>query len=177
MSKNLVWYVAYGSNILCERFLVYIIGGSFRGGKEYNGCTDKTLPIKDKPFTLPHERYYGNSSSTWGGKGVAFIDPDKKGTTSGRAYLVTTAQFKEIQQQEGDSPNWYGRIVEMGCDENKIPYQTFTSKNRRSENVPSDEYLAVIEEGMRELADAHQNYQEGFPNRPLKKKPIFPTGT
>ena len=162
MNENLVWYVAYGSNILRERFLVYINGGSFRGsGKSYTGCTCKTPPIKDKPFTVPYELYFGNSSRSWGGKGVAFIDPNKESVTRGRAYLITLAQFEEIQKQEGSSPNWYGRTVQMGCDENKIPYRTFTSKIRHPDNAPSDEYLAVIEEGLQELAVVHPNYREG----------------
>ena len=172
MSQDLVWYVAYGSNILYERFLVYINGGSFRGGRLYNGCTDKTPPKKDKPFTLPYERYFGNNSPTWSGKGVAFIDPNKKGTTPGRAYLITTAQFKEIQKQEGNSASWYGRIVEICCDEDGIPYQTFTSENRRDENKPSDDYLTVIGEGLKELeVKAKQLSAQSAKEAPLMNKP------
>ena len=39
-----VIYAAYGSNLLKERFLVYIKGGEFEG-KNYKGCKDKTDPV------------------------------------------------------------------------------------------------------------------------------------
>ncbi len=148
MSKNLVWYVAYVSNILYERFMVYINGGKFRNFcKTYCGCTDKTPPIKNKPFTLPYELYFGNQSTTWCGRGVAFIDPCRESSTPGRAYLITIEQFKDIQRQEGTSSKWYGRIVSMGCDECGIPYQTFTSQERHDFNPPSDCYLESIRLG------------------------------
>jgi len=154
MKNKLVWYVAYGSNILRERFMVYINGGCFREYcKSYPGCSDKTPPIKDKPYTLPYERYYGRKSSNWNNEGVAFIDINKLGNTCGRAYLITIEQFNCIQEQEGNNDNWYGCIVEMGCDENDIPYKTFTSRNRHPDNAPSNEYLAIIKEGMKELED------------------------
>jgi hypothetical protein len=38
-----VIYAAYGSNLLKERFLVYIKGGTFMG-IHYEGCRDKTEP-------------------------------------------------------------------------------------------------------------------------------------
>ncbi len=38
-----VIYAAYGSNLLKERFLAYIKGGTFMG-IHYEGCRDKTEP-------------------------------------------------------------------------------------------------------------------------------------
>jgi hypothetical protein len=155
-----VWYVAYGSNLLLERFMCYIRGGRFREySKEYKGCTNRTPPECNKQYMLPYELYYGNKSSTWCGRGVAFIDADKKGECSGRAYLITDEQFYEIQKQEGSSANWYGRIVELGKDENDIPYRTFTSKIRNEDNEPSIEYKQIIEEGLEETRG--QNNADG----------------
>jgi hypothetical protein len=150
--KNKIWYVAYGSNILKERFMAYINGGKFRDiEKIYIGCTDKTPPQADKAFTLPYKLYFGGESKTWNDKGVAFIDENTKGETKGRAYLITEEQFNEVQKQEGISENWYGHTIEMGKDENGIPYKTFTSKIRHSDNAPDEKYLEVINEGLLEI--------------------------
>ena len=151
MTKQYVWYIAYGSNLLMERFLCYIKGGSFRGNsKIYEGCTDTSLPLKDKPFLVPYELYFGNESGSWDGSGVAFIDTDKPGIALGRAYLITYEQFLEIQHQEGTSPRWYGRIVELASSVGDIPHMTFTSEHRRPDNMPNNNYLDILLEGLRE---------------------------
>jgi len=149
--EDKVWYVAYGSNMLRERFMVYINGGRFCDIKKtYSGCTDKTPPTADEPLTIPFELYFGNESKTWGG-GVAFIDKDKSGQTKGRAYLITTGQFDEIQAQEGNGPNWYNCVIELKKDRNGIPYKLFTNENRRPENSPSKEYRAIYDKGLKEV--------------------------
>ena len=149
MKKQYVWYVAYGSNLLMERFLCYIKGGSFRGNdKIYRGCADTSPPLKDKPFLIPYELYFGNESGSWDGGGVAFIDADKPGIALGRAYLITYEQFLDIQRQEGVSDEWYGRIVEIAAGVGDIPHKTFTSLHRRLDNMPNNKYLDVLLEGL-----------------------------
>ena len=44
-NQDLVWYVAYGSNMLYERFMCYINGGQFRdNGRDHEICLDTTPP-------------------------------------------------------------------------------------------------------------------------------------
>ena len=149
MKNQYVWYVTYGSSMRKEQLLAYINGGLFRAnGKTYRGCTDKSPPLRDKPFLLPFDLYFGNESKSWNGSGVAFIDADTPGVTLGRAYLITEEQFFEIQKQAGASDKWYGKVVELSFGVNDIPYKTFTSKIRRPENKPSKNYLNTFFEGL-----------------------------
>jgi len=143
-----VWYVAYGSNLCKKRFMVYIDGGSCpENGKEYEGCANKTPPLDDKPVLIPHELYFGGSSTSWEKKGTAFIDANKFGITLSRAYLITEEQFLDIQKQEGSS---YKHIVELKNGDGEIPYKTFTSETRQPENEPSTGYKSVIIKGLSE---------------------------
>jgi hypothetical protein len=152
MNKNYVWYVAFGTNMLKERFMVYIKGGKFRGkgkgkdNKNYRGCRDTTPPLAEKPFIIPRELYFGKESSLWDNSGVAFLDADKPGITLGRAYLITEEQFTDIQTQEG--PKWYERIIKFENDVNGIPHKTFTSTNRFKANDCKDNYIDVMFEGL-----------------------------
>jgi len=150
MDKKYVWYVTYGSNILKERFMKYIEGGFYEAnGKTYKGCTDKSPPIKDKPYLIPYELYFGNKSKTWNGGGVAFINEDKRGVTLGRAYLITEDQFLEIQEQEGSSDKWYGHTVALHRDFGDFIHVTFTqTQEHREENPPNNNYLKIIYEGL-----------------------------
>jgi len=149
MSK--VWYACYGSNILYERFMHYIEGGTCRfNGKAHDGCTDKTPPSESRPIVIPYEMYFGNRRSSWGKYGTAFIDLTRPAVTVGRAYLITEEQYKEVWTQEGSGDSWYGKEVELGSY-NGYPIRTFTNAERRPENEPSPDYLKVISEGMKEL--------------------------
>lgn len=146
-----VWYASYGSNILFERLAHYIIGGTCRfNGKTYDGCADRTLPTEDKPIVIPYEMYFGNESKSWGGHGVAFLDMDKASAIIGRAYLITEEQFKEIWEQEGNGPDWYCTVVNLG-EYGDYPIRTFTNASRRMENAPSRVYLETIAAGIKEL--------------------------
>jgi len=149
-----VWYACYGSNILYERFMKYIAGGTCRfNGKHCDGCTDRTPPSASLPVIIPYEMYFGNKSGSWNEYGAAFLDLNKPAVTVGRAYLITEEQFREVWSQEGSGPKWYSDIVELGfyCG---YPVRTFTNANRRQENAPSQIYLDVIQEGMKVLLGA-----------------------
>ena len=151
---NKVWYACYGSNISFDRFRYYITGGTYPlTGKEYTGCRDKTLPTESVPILIPFEMYFGNQSRSWGGNGVAFLDTSKPSVVVGRAYLITDEQFEEVHGQEGNSLNWYDKIVELGIYRGE-PIKTFTNSSRRRENAPSPKYLQVIAQGMLELIGA-----------------------
>lgn len=149
ISSRYVWYVAYGSNLLRERFLCYIKGGWFRDVKSYQGCKDKSVPLYSMPFQVPYEMYYGNQSKTWQGGGVCFLDAAKPGHSIGRAYLVTREQFADIHMQEGKSDQWYDQILDLGLLHG-VPALTFTNHTRRPEISPSYLYLKVVKEGMKE---------------------------
>lgn len=149
-ANRYVWYVAYGSNLLRERFLCYIRGGWFREIRSYDGCRDQNLPIIDLPCQLPYVMYFGNQSATWQGGGVAFLDASQKGKSQGRAYLITRDQFNDIHRQEGRSADWYDRRLDLG-HLSGIPVATFTNHGRRPEHEPGQQYLAVVREGIAEL--------------------------
>lgn len=145
--EKLVWYVAYGSNMLFERFRYYVQGGHCPlNGKDYDGCADKRLPTRSIRTEIPYELYFGNKSSTWKGYGVAFIDTEKPGNTPARAYLVTEKQLDDIRRQEGSSPCWYGNRFRLQ-DIDGIPAYTLTAKGRNTENAPSEEYMEIIRQG------------------------------
>jgi len=150
---NLIWYACYGSNILSERFHLYIQGGHYEvNGRDYPGCTDKTLPRSDKPILIPYELYYGQHSGSWVYQdrkcGVAFLDKTRPAITVGRAYLITEEQFEEVRRQEG--AGWYDERIFLCVDDGYEIY-TFTHSSRYNDNTPSPDYLTVIRQGMREM--------------------------
>lgn len=173
MNKNeLVWYACYGSNLLRDRFYCYIKGGTFKGNtKDYLGCTNKSLPLKEKSIYIPHDLYFAKQSKSWNNGGVAFIRTNKNENvkTLGRIYLITKEQFSEIIRQETNykkdftidfelaeskghleilDKSWYGNIIFLG-DESKCPIFTFTNIINLDEfSRPSVEYLKVIMKGI-----------------------------
>jgi hypothetical protein len=149
MDKKYVWYACYGSNLLKERFMSYIKGGvSKLNGKSYQGCTDKSEPIDDKPINIPYELYFGNTSSAWENGGVAFLKPEEneEANTLGRMYLITDEQFLEVQKQEG---SWYQKSINLGSY-NGAEIKTFTHSAEYPRNAPGKKYLTVIENGLNE---------------------------
>ena len=150
MEKKYVWYVVYGSNMQKERFMKYIEGGFYEvNGKTYKGCADKSPPLKDKPYLIPYELYFGNKSKTWGGGGVAFIDGSKAGVTLGCAYLITEDQFIEIREQEGSSDKWYGHTVTLAHSYGDFIYVTITqTQENREDNPANDNYLKIMHKGL-----------------------------
>lgn len=96
-----LWYASYGSNLARDRFETYLSGGRPQGAERtYVGARDSTPPQGDRPFTMPGALFFGWSSPTWDGGGVAFYDPSGKGTVLARAYLLTESQFADVAAQE-----------------------------------------------------------------------------
>lgn len=158
-SSDSVWYAGYGSNLSPERFRFYIQGGVCpENGKKYDGCEDKTLWSESHSETLPGTLYFGNYSPTWGG-GVAFLKP-YTGKTYFRVYRITCGQLMGIREQEGDSKNWYGRIVFLGFDKDGIPMFTLTSAVLNKPELPTDAYLGLL---VRTLAE------EGWSEREIAR--------
>ena len=150
MNKKYVWYACYGSNILRERFMLYIQGGFCKfNNRDYIPCNDTSAPLEDKPISIPHKLHFGNRSGSWEGGGVAFLEPERKynTTTLGRMYLITEEQFNEINEQE--SSVWYDLIINLGTL-NGVPIKTFTHSRMFTRNLPVQKYLKVIEDGISE---------------------------
>jgi hypothetical protein len=132
---DLIWYIAYGSNINEARF------------KEYLEKMTNNPPLPEaRPFMIPYSIYFDRSSSRWDSCGVAFLDPTQKGFAYGKAYLLTVSQFYQLQILEGIS--WYSDIVSLGIFENRPAY-TFTQTNHSSRNKPSPRYVQKIFDGLK----------------------------
>lgn len=146
-----VWYAAYGSNLLEERFLHYIQGGTCKYNKKnYAGCSDKSLPLKTIPIKIKGQIYFANSSSSWENRGVAFLDINTDNEVIGRAYLITREQFHQVWQQEGKGTSWYSKAVYLGKLED-YPIYTFTASSPRGIKIPSEKYLEPLRKGINEI--------------------------
>lgn len=154
--KDYVWYVGYGSNMLEERFMHYIKGGKFRNnGRNHKPCSDQTPPRAKMPYEIPYNMYYGNSSGSWDNGGVSFLDITTPGKAYGVAYLISREQFNHLYKEENggriprpDSP-WYNTIISLGQWDG-IDVLTITNNRVIDKNPPSDRYLEVLAEALKE---------------------------
>jgi hypothetical protein len=164
-----------------SRFLCYIRGGQPIGTtKSYQGSTDQTLPIKNKPIRIPYELYFSKQSSIWENKGVAFIKSEKNEAieTFGRMYLITKDQFVSVVRQENSyapedlsitidfettisngaseiPAKWYDKILYLGLEDG-YPIFTFTSnclQDKITLSQPGEKYLSIIIKGIKETYD------------------------
>ena len=173
MNYDRIWYGAYGSNILKERFLRYIEGGSYAPNHpEHVGARDRQGPGPKSPLLHgPWRLSFGYTSERWGG-GVAFLDPEVNEAACIRCWDITAQQFMDVAAQEnglhpgeievdiaevkdagqlifGDT--WYSRIVYLG-EYLGQPVMTFTSPKSVKTNAPGESYLSVILNGFLEAA-------------------------
>ncbi|WP_417887887.1 hypothetical protein [Zunongwangia sp.] len=170
-----IWYACYGSNLMQDRFLCYIGGGTPKGAKQtYKGCTDKSLPKENRSYLINHELYFAKSAKTWSGGGAAFIKPTpSKGIkTFSKIYNISKDQFIDLVKQEIgiegelkidlekviehgyidlDTNVWYNRILFLGFQE-EMPVFSFTNANflKNEVNQPHPSYLEKIILGLRE---------------------------
>lgn len=172
-----VWYASYGSNMLRERFLVYITGGQFEGNqKDYSGCKDRTMPLEECPLIIRHDLYFAKQSGSWDGGGVCFVRNERSETsmTYGNMYLISKAQFLDlIKQENGDKKteitidfqqtvdngskvvsegSWYGKVIYLGHKDSHPIFTITHQMNYREFNTPSKPYLSTI---IRGLAKVH----------------------
>lgn len=157
---NYVWYVSYGSNMLYERFMCYIAGGRFKNAdRVHPACRDTNPPIAKCTYEIPYNMYFGNNSSSWGGKGVCFIDTSMPGKALGVAYLISKEQFRHVSCQENggaapeNSLNWYNEVVELGTKDG-CKVLTITNAKTRPHRKPAGTYMETLREGLCE------NYKE-----------------
>lgn len=154
--KDYVWYVGYGSNMLEERFMHYIKGGQFRSnGRDHKPCSDQTPPRAKMPYEIPYNMYYGNSSGSWDNGGVSFLDITTPGKAYGVAYLISREQFNHLYKEEngGRIPRpdstWYNTIISLGQWDG-MDVLTITNNRVVDKNPPSNRYLEVLTEGLKE---------------------------
>lgn len=153
--KEYVWYVSYGSNMLKERLVCYINGGSYESSRYRQVCKDTTPPVSTRTVEIPYDMYFGNNSGSWHDGGVSFLDTTKKGHALGVAYLITKEQFNHVVAQENcgrypqEGYNWYENIIDLGKMDG-IEIKTITNNILRPYNEPCLEYLEILFEGIKE---------------------------
>ena len=153
--KDYVWYVSYGSNMLYDRFICYIKGGSYDNSRPHPPCNDTTPPVAVKAIEIPYDMYFGNSSEYWDYGGVSFLDTSKEGHALGVAYLITGEQFEHVVKREnaGRYPDgtgfWYEDIISLGRMDG---YEMLTVSNNelRDYNEPCKRYLNTLKKGIKE---------------------------
>ncbi len=175
-TADLIWYVSYGSNLLAERFEVYLRGGVVEGRElGHEGARDPSPWRDSRAVTLPYRLFFGGNSRGWPGGGSAFVDVDSTdAVTLARGYLITVEQFQDVLAQESGRPvgterdigaalntgeallghGRYDRILHVGT-ESGCPKLTFTTPLAAADlrpNPPSPAYAEVIAKG---LVQAH----------------------
>lgn len=173
------WYVAYGSNLCRDRFLLYLVGGPHPvTGAQHVGARDPAPPRADRPFPLDHAIRFARSAPSWGGGGCAFLDPEPgSGRAHGRAWLIRREQLADVLAQEAGCrpppleddvlrasgpteiaplPSWYGLVVPLG-ELDGWPAVTFTAADAASHppSAPSAAYRDVVLCGLTEIGVDH----------------------
>lgn len=173
MRADLVWYVAYGSNLCATRLGCYLEGGTPAGGRrETAGARDPRPPRGWRRVVLPHPLWFGGPSRTWRG-GPAFLDVDGAGEAVGRAWLVTRDQLADVVAQENglaagavelDDAHLeaggvvvprgpYGRVVALAGPDDR-PALTCTYVRRPPWRAPDPAYLELVHVGLVETGVA-----------------------
>jgi hypothetical protein len=165
---NHVIYAAYGSNLLKERFLVYINGGEYKG-RYYPGCPDKTPPESLGWMYVPYRLYFAKKSNKWKNLGVAFLtcekEPNPEYHAIVRLWKITEEQFECVHEQEGKS--WYHEILILG-EKDGLVVKTFTGCWMDEINLPSKEYLDTIKKGLKETTGWSDQEIENYLNKFIK---------
>ena len=170
-----VWYVAYGSNLLGDRMLAYLVGGGRdRPWGNHRGAADATPPRDDRRVTVPHPVHFGGHSTRWDGGCclcLAVPLPPEALPVVGRAWLITRGQLRDVVAQENgrdtdtvalpDPFPGSGQVVQVidgvidlliGMDPiDGHPAVTFGSTAPPPPGPPSPTYRKVLAEGMAEM--------------------------
>ena len=167
-----VWYAAYGSNLLEDRFLAYLRGGPVPGsGRLQHGARDSAPPAENRPYRLDRTMLFGFEAAGWGGGGVCFVQPERvvAGDTLGRAWLLTDEQLADVWAQENRGTvgpdldldalvargsidlgaGWYRRLEYLGELDGR-PVATITGNEVPEPNAAGLAYLEVVGRGLME---------------------------
>ncbi len=168
----LVWYAAYGSNLVRSRFLTYLGGRPMPGsGRREAGARDGSEPRAVAPYRFDRPLVFGQRDESWGGGGVCFVDPDRSvtGATAGRAWLVTGEQLSDVWAQENGvevgvdldlkavvaggtldvGTGWYRRLLSLG-ELDGHPVVTFTCESVPELNPGDPSYVRIVGRGLME---------------------------
>lgn len=168
----MIWYAAYGSNLLEERFLAYLRGGTVSGSsKVESGARNSDDPMAAVPYMVPRRLGFGYKSTRWNGGGVCFVDPALPADghdTYGRAWLITVEQLEDVWAQEnGDQAGPsididdlitagfvhrdrnYGRVELLGHLDGH-PIATITCNTLPELNGADISYLQIVGRGLME---------------------------
>lgn len=149
--EEYVYYVSYGSNMLYDRFKLYLTGGE---NKELMikqvGARDSSVPLESLSYKIEYNMYFANASDKWENMGVSFLDITKPGFAFGRAYLIKKEQLVNVHSQEGNSPKWYNSLHKLG-ELNSLEVFTFTNLKSLTRNKPGLKYLEILNKGLTEI--------------------------
>ena len=167
-TDDLVWYVAYASNLSAARLRSYLAGGRPPGSRRtYQGGRDPSPPSASVRLDLPGTLVFSGRSRVWGG-GMAFHDLTGTGTVVARAYRLTFGQLSDLVSQESRHPvgldlaevgpdgDWrtpsevYETLAPLG-EHTGLPMLTLTSRRPLDEAAPSAAYLRTILRGLHEV--------------------------
>jgi hypothetical protein len=166
-----LWYVAYGSNLLLDRFRCYLAGGRPTGGnRTYRGCRDQSDPRAIVAVEIPGTLYFAGRSRMWDGA-TAFYEVRGHDSVAARAYLITVGQFSDVAAQEvrrapgvdldltrmdangcqALGPGLYETVVGLGF-RHGLPMMAITAGARADQILapPSRSYLRTVAAGLRE---------------------------
>lgn len=154
MSEKMVWYVAYGSNLLQERLRYYIQGGLCpANGRYYAPCDNTDMPSESRQIAIPYNMFYSNyDKGAWENSAVCFLDITKPGSAYGRAYLVTEEQLEHIHNREGKGHDWYPEKISLD-DIEGLPACTFGGYKPKTHEPlcrVSAEYGIILYRGLHE---------------------------
>ncbi|MEM7324334.1 MAG: histone deacetylase [Actinomycetota bacterium] len=165
-----IWYAAYGSNLLEDRFLTYLRGGPVPiSGRQQHGARNAADPLDSRPYRIDRLLSFNGESKGWSGGGVAFVDPHTviEGDTLGRAWLITEEQLADVWAQENGGTTgpdlnvagleadghldlgrgWYRRLEYLGRLEG-VPVATITGDALPDQNAAGPAYLEVVGRGL-----------------------------
>lgn len=99
---DLVWYVAYGSNLLRTRFLAYLTGGTGPGESgHHDGARNPAQPCDDRAVRIDRRLIFTGQSRRWGGGVCAVVRTSGAlDECLGRAWLITAGQLLDVWHQE-----------------------------------------------------------------------------
>ncbi|MGB3769509.1 MAG: hypothetical protein WBA00_00055 [Rhodococcus sp. (in: high G+C Gram-positive bacteria)] len=142
--------------------------------------TDLDVPTDRRWLTIPHALYFAGVSARWGGSpAFVSLDAEPGCTTVARAYLVTRAALDHVAAAENAQStstlstsdavpaavgSWSRLPVEPSMESHRgkydallrladidgLPAMTLTSSRVRERGEPSQRYLDVIREGLRD---------------------------
>lgn len=161
----LLWYAAYGTNLLPARMACYLAGGWPHGASRADeGCRDPTPPRETRTLTVPGSVRFAGRSGVWGG-GMAFLVPGGAGDVHVRAYLLRWEQLCDLVAQEtrrpvgrtfalaavGPTRHGMSEVYDVVLDVGTIGERrlvTLTSSRDHPANPPTAAYLRTMLAGL-----------------------------